>query len=87
LADFQIGIVKDASIAAAASGAVIVRAGAKITGLSGLTPGQKVYVSRSAAGGLTQSLAGFVATEFVYQVGHAISATEMIFEPQFLYEY
>jgi hypothetical protein len=87
LADFHLGIVKDASIAPAASGLVTVRDGEIIGGFSGLTPGQRVYVSRSTAGALTQSLAGFVAGEFVYAVGRAISATQISFDPEFLFEY
>lgn len=83
----QIGIVRDASIASASSGAINLRTGALIGGFSGLTPGAKQYVSRSSAGAMTESLSGFVAGEFVVEIGHAVSATEIVFNPQFLFEY
>lgn len=84
---FQIGIVKDASIATTASGNIYVIDGLLLSGFSSLTPGAKVYVSRSTAGALTQSLTGFVAGEFVYCVGRAISATEIAYDPEFEFEY
>ena len=83
---FQLGVVEDASIASAASGKIVFRRGAVISGYSGLTPGKLQYVSRATAGAMTESLAGFVAGEFVYSIGRALSATELVFDPQFEYE-
>jgi hypothetical protein len=80
-----IGVVKASSIATTAAGLVVVRPGAIISGLSGLTPGVKQYISRATAGALTSSLTGFVTGEHVYSVGYAISATEMVYQPQFEY--
>jgi hypothetical protein len=80
-----IGVVKAPSIATTAAGLVVVRPGAIISGLSGLTPGVKQYISRATAGALTSSLTGFVTGEHVYSVGYAISATEMVYQPQFEY--
>ena len=87
LENFALGIVSDASIAAAASGRIYIRRGAVVPGYTGLTPGQMCWVSRSTAGDVTQSLSGFVAGEFVYSVGRALSATQLIFDPQFSFEY
>ena len=87
LADVELGIVEAATIATTASGSIIVRRGAIASGFTGLTPGVRVYVSRSTAGAVTQSLSGFVAGEFVYSVGHALTATQVIFDPQFVLEY
>jgi hypothetical protein len=84
---FELGVVEDASIDAAASGKIVLRRGAIIGGFSGLTPGQHLYVSRATAGAYQQNLTGFVAGEFVYSVGRAISATELLFNPEFMFEY
>jgi len=82
-----LGIVADASIATTASGQVFIRRGAVVSGFSGMTPGKKQYVSRATAGALTESLAGFVAGEFVYCVGRALSATKLVYDPQFELEF
>lgn len=87
LPDSELGIVEDASIASAASGQIIFRRGAIVAGFTGLTPGAKVYVSRTTAGDYVQSLTGFQTGEFVYKVGRAISATEISFDPAFEYVY
>jgi hypothetical protein len=87
IADAQLGIVKDASIASAADGLIFVKDGSIISGFTGLTIGAKLYVSRATAGAYTQSLAGFVAGEMVYSLGRAISATEIAFDPEFEFEF
>jgi hypothetical protein len=87
LNDFELGIVKAATVATTASGAITVRRGAIRGGYTGLTPGKACYVSRTTAGAVTQSLTGFVAGEFVFSVGRAISATEILFSPNFILEY
>jgi len=87
LDESALGIVSDASIAAAASGGIITRRGAVVGGFSGLTPGKKQYVSRATAGDTAEALTGFVAGEFVYSVGRALSATEILFDPQFEFEF
>lgn len=87
LFNFALGIVEPSSIASAATGKIVVRRGAIISGLSGLTPGRKQYLSRATAGAMTESLTGFVAGEFVYSVGRALSSTTMIFDPQFEFEF
>ena len=87
IADGQLAIVKDASILSAASGVVYVKDGEIIGGFSGLTIGAKLFVSRAAAGSYTQSLSGFVAGEMVYCIGRAISATEIVFDPEFEFEF
>lgn len=87
LGDFALGLVEDASIAAAASGKITVRRGAIVGGFSGLTPGKKQYVSRATAGALTEDLSAFTTGESAYCVGRALSATEIEFDPQFEYEF
>ena len=82
-----IGIVADASIANAASGKVFVRPGATIGGFSGLVVNQALYVSRTTAGSLTQSLAGFLPGEHVVSVGTALDANTIIFNPEYKVEF
>lgn len=85
LADFELGLVEDASIAAAGTGKITVRHGAIIAGFSGLTPGKRQYVHATTAGSLTET-APSASGQFVYQVGRAISATEVKYEPSFIVE-
>lgn len=82
LHNFKLGVVNTTSIAAAGTGAVAVRTGARISGFSGLTPGQSVYVSRSTPGAVTQDLSAFVTGEHVYRVGHALTASVIVFNPE-----
>jgi hypothetical protein len=83
---FRVGIVKDATIATTAAGNIWVQEGIKVLGFTGLTPGAPVYVSNTA-GALTQTTSGFSAGQFLYQVGYAISATTIVFQPQFILEW
>jgi hypothetical protein len=87
LYDFELGLVADASIASAAAGAVTVRRGAIVGGFSGLTAGLKYYVDRATAGAIVSSLSGWQAGEHVYEIGRAISATEIAFNPRYVIEY
>jgi len=77
----ELGLVEEASIATTAAGKITLRRGAIVGGFSGLTPGKLQYVSRATAGALVEVLTGFVAGEFVYSVGRAISTTEILFNP------
>lgn len=79
------GLVKDASIAAAAAGIVqtdgvlVATTGewdAVTGGSGGLTPGSAYYLSATTAGMLTTT-APSSAGQFVVRIGLAISATEM----------
>lgn len=81
---FKVGIAKDATIASAGVGSILMRAGAKLGGFTGLTSGP-VYVS-GTAGDLTQDTSGFTTGMHVYRVGYAISATEIIYDPEHLIE-
>lgn len=83
----QFGMVSDATIAAAASGLVYLRPGAKVSGFSGLTIGSPVYLSRSVAGGYQQDLTGFVAGEHVVRIGYALTASVVQFQPEYVIEY
>ena len=87
LDQFELGIVEVASIAAAAAGLIVLKEGAIVGGFTALTPGAPVYVSRATAGAYQQDLSGFVAGEFVYMVGRAVSATEVKYAPKFRFEY
>jgi hypothetical protein len=87
LNEFPLGLVKDATIATTAAGLVLVTIGSLVGGFSGLTPGKTQYVSRTSGGAMVESLTGFVAGEFIYSVGKAISATEIVFDPKFVIEF
>jgi hypothetical protein len=80
-------VIATASVASSAFGAFVARRGGVKAGFSGLTPGAKLYVSRGTAGALVADLTGFVAGESVYSIGRAKSATEIIYAPQFEFEY
>jgi len=79
--------VASAAVLTTASGLFYVRPGALIPGFSGLTVGSPMFISRSAAGGFTQSLSGFVAGEHIVQIGIAKSATVMEFAPAYIAEF
>lgn len=78
--NMKVGIVAQASIASAASGKIFVRAGAKMAGFSGLTPGE-VFVGQTP-GSLTQDTSGFTTGDHVFRVGHAINSTTIVFDPE-----
>ena len=81
-------MVKDAQIADGAAGDFYAPGkGTKVAGFTGLTQNAPVYLSRSAAGGYTQSLAGFVSGEHVVLIGHATSTTEMVFDPSYEFSF
>ena len=79
-------VVAHESIASAASGKVVLKEGAVVGGFSGLVPGKKCFVSKTA-GSVVQSLTGFESGNSVYCVGRAISATEIAFQPVYEFEY
>lgn len=74
------------SIASAASGKVYLKEGSVVGGFSGLVPGKKCFISKTA-GSVVQSLTGFESGNSVYCVGRAISATEIAFQPVYEFEY
>lgn len=67
-------------ITAAATGTAYFGSG-MITGLSGLTAGAKYYLSASTPGGITTTKPSG-SGDIIQQVGVAVSATELYFEPQ-----
>lgn len=79
----KLGAVYAATISSGGSGAVTLRVGAVVDGFSGLTPGGKVWVSNTTAGAVTQTLSSWTAGQHVYAVGRAISATQIVFDPQY----
>lgn len=83
---FGLGVVKSSTITATASGNVTTQAGVEIAGFTGLTPGAPCYLG-ATAGAIVQTLSGIAATNYVYIVGEAISATTIRFNPQFVMEY
>lgn len=68
-----------AGITAAATGTAYFGSGI-ISGLSSLTPGAKYYLSTTAGGISTSKPSG--AGDIIQQIGVALSATELYFEPQ-----
>ena len=80
-------MVKVASIADQGTDAYYApRKGTIVSGFSGLTFGDKLYVSRTTPGGYINSLSGFQSGEHVISIGRAISATEIIFDPQYEFQ-
>jgi hypothetical protein len=60
---------------------LMVMPGRKIHGLAGLTPGARYYLDAAVAGGITDTPpAG--AGNLVQEVGVALSATELLFNPK-----
>ena len=82
-ADQILAVVKDASIASSATGDVYFR-GSVIGGYSGLTVGASYFVSAATAGAIT-SVAPTASGDYVYKAGRAVSATELLFEPEYRY--
>ena len=75
-----------ASVSSAASGK-FSSGSMVISGFSGLAEEGPVYLSRTTAGGFTQSLSGFVAGEHIVLLGQAVSATALYFEPRYIAEF
>lgn len=78
-------VVKDATVNDAASG-VFYKRGARIPGFTGLTVDTPVYLSKTTDGGYTQTFPTLVAGDKAVLLGVAISATELEFNPEFLFE-
>jgi hypothetical protein len=81
----ELGITEEA-IASAASGKVILRRGAIVDGFSSLVPGERYFVNNN--GDISKySDITFFEGEFVYSIGRALSATQILFNPNFEFEY
>jgi len=76
----KLGIVEDASIAAAAGGLIVLRPGAKISGFSGLTPGAAQFLSL-VSGAITETPPS-ASGEVVVQIGQALGQTLLEWDPQ-----
>lgn len=88
LAASDLGLVYDTSISSGAPGAITVRQGALVSGFTGLTPGAEYYVDNSTAGLINlYSAITWAAGDQVVRVGRALSATELLFDPEFYFEY
>jgi hypothetical protein len=74
------------SIASSASGKIVVRRGAIISGFTSLTPGEKYFVNTSGDVAKYTDIS-FSAGDFVYSVGRALSATEILFDPEYEFEF
>ncbi|NDC22666.1 MAG: hypothetical protein EBZ49_00825 [Proteobacteria bacterium] len=74
------------TISNGASGPVVVRRGAIVGGFTGLDTGKKYYVNASGNIGLYSDIS-YSEGEIVYSVGRAYSPTELVFDPQFEFEY
>lgn len=83
-----IGMVEDATIASSAAGKVFVRPGKVVGGFTGLTVGAHYYLD-NATPGLINKYADitWAVGNNVVRVGKAISATELQFKPEFMFEY
>ena len=81
------GVVKDASIADTATGDVYIKPGAIIPGYSSLTIGEPIYVHQSTPGAIIQSTAGFNAGDHLVQIGTALTATSVLFDPLYILQF
>lgn len=86
ISDTELGFVQDASIASAASGAIIFKRGAHISGFSGLTPGAEYYVAGAGLMDLYANIT-YAATENVYSLGKALDATTLIYNPSYKFQF
>jgi hypothetical protein len=84
--EVEIGMVEDISIPSLSAGQVIVRRGCVVYGLIGLVPGRLYHVNTSGTMDLYENIA-FAPGDYVYIVGRALSATELLFNPSFDFEY
>jgi len=82
-----VGIVSDDSITNGSAGEVFVKPGIRVFGFTGLVVGLPIYLSRTTAGDVTQSLTGFLATEHIVKLGHALSSEEILFLPDYDFEF
>jgi hypothetical protein len=69
-----------AGITAAATGTAYFGSGL-VSGLTGLTPGARYFLSATTPGGISTSTPSG-SGDIVQQVGKAVSSTELYFEPQ-----
>lgn len=80
-----VGIVQDASISAAASGAITVVPGQVVTGiLTAATAGTIYYLSTTGTTGNTLTTTAPSGGPAILKVGIAKNATDLIFSPQFI---
>ncbi len=84
--NYALGVAQE-TIASTASGKVLVAHGKVVGGFTGLTPGQKVWLSPVTPGALVQNLNDFEAGDQVYRVGRAVSATQIVFSPAHEFEF
>jgi len=82
--DTQLMVVLSGTVATTASGSFYARPGARMTGFTSLTPGKKVYAHNSTAGSYTQDDTTIASGNYVHSIGRAISATDVIYNPQFI---
>jgi len=76
-----VGFVKASAVLNAAC--TVYLSGNTITGLSGLTPGTRQFLSKTAGGRVEAGgLATYSAGNIVQKIGDALSATEIAFEPE-----
>jgi len=80
------GCVANATILNTAVGDIYVEYQV-IDGFTGLTSNLPCYLSRATAGAVVQNLTGFVAGDHVIKLGTALSATKLLWEPEYDYEF
>lgn len=77
-------VVKDATIATTATGNCYTE-GDTVPGFTGLTPGKPLFVHASVDGSFTQDPTT-ITSDNLYQVGYAVSATQMVYAPRHIVE-
>jgi hypothetical protein len=85
-ADAELVVAFSEAAAEGGSAPFYVREGAIIPGFSGLSVGNNVYLARTGNGLITQDIGSFEAGDKVWVIGKAVSATEVKYKPQYLYE-
>ena len=70
-----------------AVGDVYVINGIRLFGFSGLTTGSPVFISRATSGDIQQGYSGFVAGEHVVKLGMALNSQELLFLPEYDFEF
>lgn len=85
LSDFSLGYAV-ASIPDTTSGNVQASHGKFLTG-SGFTPGKEYFISGTAGAFDLYANISWIAGDFVYSIGRAISSTQIAFDPKYSFEY
>lgn len=77
-----LGFVFDATIATTVAGNITIQQGTRIGGFSSLTPGAPQFMSAATAGAITETAPAATTNNVIRVVGYAVSASEIVFQPE-----